>query len=414
MREMDTLEEIDADIAAIGRIGAVPMILRVISEVTGLRLALVARVTDSTWTACAVLDRMNFGLDVGGQLAVATTLCSEVRDSHEPIIIEHASQDPEFCAHPTPKMYGFESYIAVPIFREDGKYFGNVCALDSNPVELRDEKTLPMMRLFAELIELQLKAEAAAVQDRLALTQERRTAELREQFIAVLGHDLRNPVFAVLGGSSHLLSLPLEPMHRRVLERIHSGAERMARMIDDIMDFARGRLGSGMSIVRDEVDLATLTTEVVGEITSAHPDREVRVDTSAAGRAWLDAARVAQLLSNLVANAVQHGSADCPVDVRVAVADGAVSFVVRNRGAQIPARMRARLFQPFVRERGDRPTPGLGLGLYIASEIAVAHGGSMVAESSPGGETIFTARLHGGRHGPPTVEPPVESSMETR
>jgi signal transduction histidine kinase len=382
-----------ADVEAIARIAAVPTILRVVSESTGLRFVLVARVTDETWTCCAVLDRMNFGLGVGGHLDVATTLCSEVRDSHQPIVIEHASQEPDYCDHPTPKLYGLESYIAVPIFRKDGTYFGNLCGLDSAPARLRDEKTLPMMRLFADLIETQLMAEEEAERDREALREERRNAELREQFIAVLGHDLRNPVFAVLGGSSHLLSLPLEPVQRRVLERIRSGGERMARLIDDVMDFARGRLGGGMPIARDSVDLGRLANDVVGEIVSANPDRVVRVDTASAGSAHLDASRVAQMLSNLVANATQHGDPAQPVDVAVTQADGMVRFAVTNRGTPIPEAVRARLFQPFVRQQGGLPTPGLGLGLYIASEIARAHGGSIAADSTGEGVTSFVATL---------------------
>src|SRR5215218_6663002 len=115
--EPSRMPPIEADIAAIARISAVPTILKVISETTGLRLALVARVTEGAWTACAVLDRMEFGLSVGDNLDVATTLCSEVRATNQAIIIEHASAEPRFCEHPTPRMYGFESYISTPLYR---------------------------------------------------------------------------------------------------------------------------------------------------------------------------------------------------------------------------------------------------------------------------------------------------------
>src|SRR4051812_44069508 len=118
------------DIAAVARVSAVPTILRVIAETTGMGYTLVARVTPAQWIACAVHDEISFGLKVGDELDVATTLCSEVRDSLKPIIVEHASREPSYCEHPTPKMYGFESYIAVPVFRRSGDYFGNVCALD--------------------------------------------------------------------------------------------------------------------------------------------------------------------------------------------------------------------------------------------------------------------------------------------
>src|SRR4051812_8107506 len=128
----------EQDIAAIARIRAVPTVLQVVVESTGLRFAAIARVTKTSWTACAVHDSIAFGLKVGDCLDVATTLCQEVRVCLAPIVIEHASKEPEYCGHPTPRLYGFESYIAVPILRRTGEYFGNLCALDPEPAKLRD------------------------------------------------------------------------------------------------------------------------------------------------------------------------------------------------------------------------------------------------------------------------------------
>lgn len=390
------MDHLQADIAAVARIGAVPTILRVVSEITGLRLALVARVTRESWVACAVLDRMEFGLAVGDQLEVATTLCSEVRDSHEPIVIEHASREPAFCDHPTPKLYGLESYIAVPIFRPDGRYFGNVCALDSRPATLRDGRTLAMMKLFAELISLQLTAEEASHRDRVALADERETADLREEFIAVLGHDLRNPLSSILMSAGFLLALPQEPRQRVVLERIQGSGERMSRMIDDVMDFARGRLGGGMTLAVEPVEVDALVGQVVGEVASGHPDRAVRFAPSGAGTASLDGSRVAQMLSNLVSNAVEHGAPGEPVEISATATADRVVLAVANRGEPIPPEVIPRLFEPYVRPERAGPRPGLGLGLYIAAEIARAHGGTIRAESSAEAGTTFTVELPRG------------------
>jgi sigma-B regulation protein RsbU (phosphoserine phosphatase) len=390
----------DPDMAAIARISAVPTILKVISETTGLRLALVARVTDDAWTALAALDRMQFGLSAGDHLDIATTLCREVRASHEAIVIEHASQEPEYCGHPTPKMYGFESYIAVPIFRGGGEYFGNVCALDSNPAPLRDGKTLEMMKLFADLIGMQLTAEEQHARDREALLAERRTAELREQFIAVLGHDLRNPLSSVITGSAFLMDICEQPKQRTVLERVHSSGHRMARLIDDVLDFARGRLGGGISVDPEPVDdVAQLAAHVVAEVASAHPGRTLRLTSRDAGAAVLDRTRAAQLMSNLVGNAAQHSPPDQAVEVRVEDAGDFVCFSVTNAGEPIPPELLERLFQPYVRAASDRPHRGLGLGLYIASEIARAHGGTLAVSSTAEAGTAFTALLP--RSGPP-------------
>jgi PAS domain S-box-containing protein len=148
---------IAADIQAIGRIDAVSSILNILVESTGLGFAAVARVTETSWTACAVLDRIGFGLPVGGELEVATTFCSEIRASGTPIVFDKASEDAVYCTHPTPKMYGFESYIAVPIILRSGEVFGTICALDPKPAKLSDPKILKSLELFAELIASQLE-----------------------------------------------------------------------------------------------------------------------------------------------------------------------------------------------------------------------------------------------------------------
>ena len=189
------------DIATIGRISAVPAILQVISEMTGLRFAAVARVTDDSWTACAVRDQLDFGLPVGGELDLTTTLCHEIRGSHVSIVIDKASEDPLYRDHHTPRIYHFESYISVPVFRTDGRFFGTICALDPNPAQLRSSTIQSTMESFARVLSLQIEAEESLQQTEADLQQERETAELREQFIAVLGHDLRNPLFAINVGA---------------------------------------------------------------------------------------------------------------------------------------------------------------------------------------------------------------------
>ena len=126
-------ESIARDIAAISRIEAVPMILKAVTHATGMRFAAVARVTESKWTACAVYDDIQFGLQPGGELALEATFCNEIRQSGKPVVFGQASTDPVFASHPLPPLYGFESYISVPIVRRDGSFFGTLCALDPLP-----------------------------------------------------------------------------------------------------------------------------------------------------------------------------------------------------------------------------------------------------------------------------------------
>lgn len=147
-------------VESVGRIAGVPAILKAVSELTGMRYVVIARVTKQRWIACAVLDEMNFGLPPGGELEVATTLCSEVRDRKEPIVIEHASEDTSYCQHPTPKAYGIESYVAVPIVLKNGEFFGTLCAVDSRPAKL-PENTIRTMQIFSELIAVELGSEGS-------------------------------------------------------------------------------------------------------------------------------------------------------------------------------------------------------------------------------------------------------------
>jgi GAF domain-containing protein len=186
-----------ADIDAIERITAVPTILDVVCRVTGMRFAAVARVTEDRWICCAAKDNIDFGLKPGGELKIETTICNEIRESREAIIIDHVAEDKVFCGHHTPAMYGFQSYISMPIFLKDGRFFGTLCAIDPQPAKLNNPEVTGMFKLFAELIGTHLDALDRVTVSEAMLLDERKSSELREQFIAVLGHDLRNPLAAL-------------------------------------------------------------------------------------------------------------------------------------------------------------------------------------------------------------------------
>ncbi len=240
------------DIATINRISAVPAMLQVITEMTGMRFAAVARVTQTTWTACAVLDKLGFGLQSGGELDLVSTLCFESMNSHLPIIIDKASADPLYQHHHTPRIYRFESYITIPVWRTDGSFFGTLCALDPEPASLRNSTIQSTMESFARLLSLQIDAEENLQRTETALEQERETAELREQFIAVIGHDLRNPLFAITTAAERLLRVRPDPSTDVLVKHILSCGNRASQLVEDVMDFARGRLGSGIPLTLRE------------------------------------------------------------------------------------------------------------------------------------------------------------------
>ena len=382
-----------ADIATIGRISSVPAILQVIRELTGLRFVAVARVTEDSWTACAVLDQLNFGMQVGGELDLATTLCHEIRQAHHSVVIDKASEDPLYRDHHTPRLYQFESYIAVPIFRTDGRFFGTICALDPNPAPLKSSTIQSTMESFARMLALQIEAEENLQKTEAALKQERETAELREQFIAVLGHDLRNPLFAISASAEMLLRKLPDAANLQRARNILTSARRATKLVDDVLDFARGALGRGIPVnIEPCPDLADALRHVISEVQSIHPDRTIASSIGDLHSVHCDRERVTQLLSNLVANAVAHGDPDGPIDISAQINEGQFVLSVKNQGL-IAEDALPHLFRPYSRPASGTPRTGLGLGLYIASQIAQSHGGKLDVVSTEQQGTTFTFSL---------------------
>jgi signal transduction histidine kinase len=379
------------DLALIGRIDVVPALLEVAARATGLGFTAIARVTEDRWIACAVHDEIAFGLQPGGELPVATTICSEIRDCGRLVAIDHVAEDPRYRDHHTPARYGFQSYLSVPIWRRDGTFFGTLCAIDPQPHRVSGAETIGMFTLFANLIALHIDAQEKLGRAETALSDEVTRSQLQEQFIAVLGHDLRSPLNAVRTGARFMIEKgpAMDADVRRSAEIIDRGARRMAGLIDDVLDFARGRLGGGLDV---QPALTTALPEtiahVVAEVQTAWPGRPIASTVRFDGPVRCDTRRVAQLLTNLLVNAFTHGDGG-PVRVEASGIGGALEISVANSGPAIPEATRQRLFQPFTRSE-DRPErAGLGLGLYIACEIAKAHGGSLDVASDEA-ETRFT------------------------
>jgi len=384
--------DLSRDLAAIGRISAIPSMLEVVCRTTGMGFAAVARVTDDRWIACAVRDEISFGLKTGGELKLETTICDEIRNSGLPVVIDHVAEDKDYSGHHTPAMYGFQSYISMPIFRSDGSFFGTLCAIDPKPAKLNRPEIVNMFRLFADLVAFHLDAQDQATKSELALWGERQASELREQFIAVLGHDLRNPLASIDAGARLLQREELGSKGATIVGHIQNSVKRMGSLINDMLDFAQGRLGGGFQLSRDpNALLAPLLEQVVGELRDAWPENAIEMHISLPDAVNCDPDRIAQLLSNLVGNALKHGAPNGAVQIWASSNERELELAVANRGDPIAPAVIDRLFMPFYRT-AQQSTQGLGLGLYIASEIARAHGGKLEVASSLA-ETRFTLRI---------------------
>jgi signal transduction histidine kinase len=263
----------------------------------------------------------------------------------------------------------------------------SVLRLWGESIRTADEHDLHDLVRFNESIDQSL---AEAVK---SYTQ--RVNESRELFLATLGHDLRNPLNALVVSSELLArSGQLDEENTRTASQMLGFAKVMTGMIDDLLDFTRTRLGGEMPVSTTPTDLQNLCRDVLDEFRAAYPHRSLRFDSVGCTSGEWDAARLRQVVSNLVSNAIQYGGDSTPVEVSARGDEADVLLVVKNQGFPIPQSALPTIFDPFVRapEGASKHRRGVGLGLYIARQIVIAHDGTIAVTSDETG-TVFTVLL---------------------
>ena len=390
-------ESLLRDIDAIAHIDAVPRLLDVVCRTTGLGFAAVARVTEDRWIACAVRDEIAFGLRPGGELSVATTLCNAIRASGELIAIDEVATDAQYCGHPTPRQYGFQSYISVPIRRADGSWFGTLCAIDPKPAHVNTPEVIGLFTLFAELIGCHLDAGDRLVDMERCVSE--RTTALRES------HHRLSALLAERTGWARAIVTAQEDERARLARELHDEmgqyvtaliiglnllqpqpADKAVTHLVDLVTRMDGVIHQLARNLRppelDDLGLTAAITSLIHEWagrTHVEGDVVIRGDTS--GPAHLDAGLyriVQEALSNIARHAHAHHASVIldrrPDAVTVIIEDDGVGF-------DIPAGM----------------TSGR-LGLIGMRERAAALGGTLTIESTPDGTSLFvTVPLAGGR-----------------
>lgn len=314
---------------------------------------------------------------------------------------------------PLLRMQGFFNEVALDLIKKDGEAFPVLV----NAAERRDAEGKPLfirvtvfnatdrrryerellkardeLKVLAETLEKRA-AEAVAGQFRsdIALTTHRADADLREQFIAVLGHDLRNPLASISAGVQLIEKTKLDERTEAIVMMMQKSVMRMASLIDNVLDFARGRLGGGIPLTLSSQPIEPALQQVVDELQSTHPETMIKTKFALTKPVAADPVRIAQVLSNLLGNALMYGATGEPVTV-IAKTEEQFELAVCNAGNPIPATSMKRLFHPFSRGEVRPSKQGLGLGLYIASEIVTAHGGTIDVTSTPE-MTCFTVRI---------------------
>ena len=220
----------------------------------------------------------------------------------------------------------------------------------------------------------------------------------KEMFLAILGHDLRSPIGAVLTSARFMLETKeLEEPHLTLTSRIVSATTRMNSLVGALLDFTRGRLGGGIPITRATVNMGKLVHDVAAELLAAHPNRKITVDARGALTGQWDGERIVQVLTNLLGNALEHGSERSAVSADVQGNDDEVTVAIHNHGAAIPEDQLDGIFNAMKLQKASKkstgPSANLGLGLYIADRIVHAHKGRIEVVSSEEGGTTFTVHL---------------------
>lgn len=224
----------------------------------------------------------------------------------------------------------------------------------------------------------------------------------QNMFLAILGHDLRNPLGTVVSGASFLMqAVDLPPKYILVATRMFNSGKRMSKLINDLIDFTRTHLGPGIPIRVKQSSLVGLCEEVVNEARTFHPERSIELQVPGKLDAIFDEGRLAQAMSNLIGNAIQYSSPNFPVSVRLSSDNDTVSISVNNRGETIPPDKMASIFDPMVRiashvsqmDQNDTERTSLGIGLYIAREIIHAHEGKLHVTSNMEDGTTFMVTM---------------------
>ena len=366
--------------------------LEVICRTTGLGFAAVARVTEDRWIACAVRDEISFGLAPGGELPVTTTLCDAIRDSGRRVVIDHVEDDPIYRDHPTPKLYGFQSYISVPIRRRDGTFFGTLCAIDPKPAKLNTPETTGLFALFAELIGFHLDAgdrlvelEQGIAERTAALTESHsRLAQVLEERTAWMGtvisaqEDERRRVARELHDemSQHLTALT---MGLQVFADVAPHREALIRLTDLVrsMDQSVHRLARDLRPAElDDLGLVAALSSHVAEWsrrTGIHADITSR-DGHSRWPSHVESA-LYRIVQEALTNVARHAHAQRASIVIERRAD-AVAVVIEDDGVG------------FDTGRLTRTDPDR-FGLVGMRERAVLLGGTLTVESTRAGTSIF-------------------------
>jgi light-regulated signal transduction histidine kinase (bacteriophytochrome) len=434
-------EHFKQDLSNIGMISIIPNLLDVICQTTGMGFAAVARVTEKRWITCSVHDAINFGITAGDELEIKTTLCDEVRASNEEIIIDNVAFDPQYNDHPCPALYGFQSYISVPIICRDGSFFGTLCAIDPSPNSLKNFKVREMFSMFAELISFHLDALERISLSESTLLQEREQHKQIENNQKDINNSLENKIrenndelseknisleklskeldaFAYI--SSHDLQEPLRKIQmltsiiekeeydilsekgKHNFSRIRNSAERMQNLINDLLTYSRTKIDISRL---ESVSLSKIIQDILIDVKDDIKRTGAVIEVEALCNLKVIEFQFKQLFFNLISNSLKFISPDNPPLITIKTQTAPSSFFNEDKlceetqychisftdnGIGFEQKYSDKIFELFQSLHDKEKFTGTGIGLTIVKKIVANHQGHINVQAAVNTGTSFS------------------------
>ncbi|MBU2946482.1 sensor histidine kinase [Zobellia uliginosa] len=402
---MEILGELQKDINDIQSISIVPTILDVVCRATGMRFAAIARVTEKTWITCGVLDGVPLGLAIGDELEISTTFCKQVRESNSLVVIDHVDKDAVYHDHPIPAQYGFQSYISVPIVRNDGAFFGTLCALDPEPNRVNTAEIIGMFTMFTELIAFHLEAiEKMEKQDNVL---KKKNIELAA-YDFISSHDLQEPLRKIQILTSALERKEkdnLSESGKKYFKSIKKAAKRMRNIFKDLLTYSEAEFKPQSF---KERDLKELAIQAKSRLSKQIDKTNAIVNIDELCRLSVVPIQIEQLFYNLFANSLNFKSEDRPLLIEVSSSQGLgdtfgvkglqanvkyCEITVKDNGVGFDQQYSEKIFDIFQRLKTNEDDKSTGIGLSIVKRIVENHQGKIIALGKPDYFAVFKMYL---------------------
>lgn len=380
----------------------VPHMLHMLCQTTGMGFSAVARVTEDKWIACSVHDQVQFGLEAGGELPIETTLCNEIRDHRQPVIIDNVAEDPIYKHHHTPRIYGLQSYISFPIILRDGSFFGTLCAIDTETAKVNNPNTIALFKMFADLLAFHLESldlldQSEKLQAKL-LKQNKNLANANfnlDNFVYTASHDLKSPVNNLQG----LLDVLSESFSRNeinrdeireIIQMMQSSLARFSHTVQDLTTIIM--VEKDMEDHGQELNVLEVVDDVKQEISHLIDEAAAVVEVKYTEEIVINFSKnnFKSILTNLLTNALKYRSSERQPKVVVNLEKVAekVQLSVTDNGLGIPPDKQDKVFSIF--KRFHTHVEGTGVGLYIVKRIMDNVGGEIQLDSEVDKGTTFT------------------------